>query len=109
MTMKKPPSNSNVVQLSNRRVKQFEGPFGCPVCRLHSGYCQLYREYWFHCDVHRTKWRDESFEPDDPPLTLAQTYWVIDFLSRYRQVEPVYIGPDWRRGRTWEWRGEPAV
>ncbi len=107
--MKKPPSNSNVVQLSNRRVKQFEGPFGCPVCRLHSGYCQLYREYWFHCDVHRTKWRDESFEPDDPPLTLAQTYWVIDFLSRYRQVEPVYIGPDWRRGRTWEWRGEPAV
>jgi len=79
----------SVVQLSNRREHQAEGIFGCPVCRLHSGYYQVYREFWFYCHVHRTKWLDDAFWTDTWP-TPEEVFRAIDQLAGYREVVPFY-------------------
>ena len=81
-------NDSNMVQLSSRQQQQTAGIFGCPICRLDSGYYQIGREYWFYCHVHRTKWFDDAFWTSDPWPTPAETFRAIDQLARYREVEP---------------------
>jgi hypothetical protein len=84
-------STANVVQLSSRWQQQVEGVFGCPVCRLHSGYYQIGREYWFYCHIHRTKWLDTAFWTDSPWPTPVETFRAIDQLAGYREVVPFCV------------------
>jgi hypothetical protein len=83
-------NDSNLAQLSSRRVHQTKGIFGCPICHLHSGYYQIGTEFWFYCHVHRTKWFDDAFWTGDPLPTPAETFCAIDQLAGFREVEPWY-------------------
>lgn len=97
-------SDSNLVQLSSRRAHQTEGIFGCPICRLHSGYYQMGREYWFYCHVHRTKWLDTAFWTSGPWPTAVETFRAIDQLSGFREVEPYCVdahGTDEEKAAFW--------
>ena len=83
-------NDNGVVLLSSRREHQCEGIFGCPACRLHSGYYQVYREFWFYCHVHRTKWLDDAFWTDTRP-TPEEIFRAIDQLAGYREVAPFCV------------------
>jgi hypothetical protein len=63
----------------------------CPVCHGSDGYINIYKEHWFYCQEHKTKWSPGfnllSSWRDETEAQQRARFNELDFGS-YREVKP---------------------
>lgn len=64
---------------------------GCPECGKNNGYLNIWKEHWFYCRRHSTKWC-HGVNLFGSHLTETADDWMenLEFLSGFKEVKAVY-------------------